>query len=196
MMKEDEMIRRSIWASLALGIPALVAVVAARAHYRPSGAAPVLAEAYTLRLASDWPDYPGESPSCNNSGAEVLEGTVTRLDGYRYAGRFTRASRLGFCGAHSAAQPTACGLQLRGRDTVKVDAVAFDAGRGPELRVRWRGTVAGAVVVDGTCSDRFKQALERMYREAVHEVELPIGDDVGNTAMRLGDYPWIATVNR
>jgi hypothetical protein len=191
------MVRRSIWASLALGIPALGAVMAARAHYRPSGTVPVLAEAYSLRLASDWPDYPGESPACNNSGAEVLAGTVTRLEGRRYAGRFTRASRLGFCGAHSTAQPTACGLELRGRDTVEVNAVAFDAGRGPELRVRWRGTAAGAVTIDGTCSDRFKRALERMYREAVQEVELPIGDDVvDNAAVRLDDYPWIAAVDR
>jgi hypothetical protein len=194
---EDEMIRRwsLIWVALSAGPLLAVLASAGGWHAVPRDR---YAAAYAVRLTSDWPVYPGESEACNNSGDEVLEGTVRRVATERYAGRFARINRLGFCGAHGRDQATACTLRLEGHDSVDVEAVAFDEGRGPELRVWWHSAPAtGAATVEGTCSERFEAAMRRMYADAVQEVELSVADAfVGRGSVRLDDYPWTAAITR
>ncbi len=192
------MTQRWTWGWLTFGLVGMGSLWTAELRAPPSATMPALEERYTLRLSSRWPAYPGESEQCNNLGREVLEGTVHRISATRYTGRFIRVSHMGFCGAHGSTQPAVCGLTLVGRDTVEVAAQAFDAGRGPEMRVRWQGdSIQGAVVIDGTCSRAFEAALERMYRQTRHQVEISMAPHMLDQGeVPVTDYPWNVAIRR
>lgn len=154
---------------------------------------PVLRAEYRVRLTSAWPVYPGESEECNNRGEEVLEGTLVRVAGRRYAGRFRRETRLGFCGTHGMRQPEPCGLRLSGRGEVAVEAIASPDGR--ELHLRWiPARKATDVVVSGSCSAVFQAGLREMYLSAPHAVEFRLPHGAGARSETLEDYGWVVRV--
>ncbi len=158
--------------------------------------APVLKAEYKIRLTSAWPVLVGESGECNNLGHEVLEGTLTRLDARYYTGRFTRTSQLGFCGSHGPAQPQACGLKLTGSGKVEMEARAYDEGRGIEMHTLWKPIPElTEVKVVGTCSEGFESALQSMYLDVSHRIDIPLNPNVvGKGSVHLEDYGWLVEI--
>src|SRR6476661_6847597 len=75
-----------------------------------------LKPAYHLSLTSTWPQQV-VAAGCRNGGEETLEGTLALEPDGTYAGRFTRRTRLLFCGAHGPAA-AGCSLTLEGKGAV------------------------------------------------------------------------------
>jgi hypothetical protein len=150
--------------------------------------AATLRPSYQLRLDSAWPSPAGETDACNNRASESLEGSLRQVGATRYEGRFTRETRLGFCGAHGTAIER-CGAVLRGEGDVGVvgRVTAGPDGR-PVMTLIWQpipGTTR--VQVEGSCAPAFTRALEVMYRNAVHSVDFAVpGQGVQRVA--LEDY--------
>jgi hypothetical protein len=166
-------------------------VLASRAppdHPAPPANRVVLRPSYQLQLESAWPAPPGETDACNNRASETLAGSLRRVGANRYEGRFTRRTRLGFCGTHGAAVQR-CGAVLRGEGQVGVVGVisAGAAGR-PTMSLVWQpipGTTR--IRMDGSCAPRFIAALEGMYRDAVHSVDFSVPVEEHEKAI-LEDY--------
>ena len=156
--------------------------------FRPTPRAATLRPSYQLRLDSAWPSPAGETDACNNRASESLEGSLRRVGTNRYEGRFTRQTRLGFCGTHGTAVE-ACGAVLRGEgDVGVVGRVAAGADGRPVMTLFWQpvpGTTR--IRMEGSCAPAFTQALEEMYRHAVHSVEFAVPDQ-GVKRVALEDY--------
>jgi len=148
----------------------------------------VLRPTYQIRLESAWPVPPGETDACNNRASETLDGSLRRVGPNRYEGRFVRQTRLGFCGTHGPAVAT-CGAVLRGEGEVGVvGEVAAGADGRPTMSLAWQpvpGTTR--IRIEGSCAPRFTEALEGMYRDAVHLVDFPVPEE-GRHDIALEDY--------
>ena len=189
--------RSARWAAViaaATLLPPEVAAQAVRVRALTSVPTPrppaVLRPSYHLRMESAWPAPDGETDACNNRASESLVGWLRRVAANRYEGRFVRETRLGFCGRHGTAVQ-ACGAVLRGNSEVGVvgEVTAGAAGR-PAIALFWQpipGTTR--IRVEGSCPPKFTEALEAMYRGAVHSVDFPV-PDAGPRRMRLDDYGW------
>ena len=159
---------------------------------RVAGAAPVrpvaLRSAYHIVLESAWPAPAGETDACNNRASETLAGTLRRVGPDRYEGRFSRRTRLGFCGSHGAAvQP--CGAVLHGAGDVLAEGRVVEGSQGtPTISLVWQPVAATTrITVDGSCAPRFTRALEGMYRTAIHSVDFAI-PAAGRHQVVLEDY--------
>ncbi len=155
----------------------------------PSHAPPVvLQHTYQLRLGSAWPVPAGETDQCNNRASETLEGSLRRVGARRYEGRFLRETRLGFCGTHGPAVET-CGAVLRGEGEVGVvGEISRRADGRPVMTLVWQpvpGTTR--IRIEGSCAPRFTEALEEMYRNAVHSVDFALPEE-GRHRVALEDY--------
>jgi hypothetical protein len=148
----------------------------------------VLRPAYQVKLTSAWPAPRGETDACNNRASETLAGPLRRVSATRYEGRFTRETRLGFCGTHGSAVES-CGAVLRGEGEVGVVGEVGYGGDGrPTMSLVWQPLPGGTRIrVEGSCPPRFTEALEAMYRNAVHSVDFPLPEE-GYTALALEDY--------
>lgn len=154
----------------------------------PNPAPGPLRRSYQMRLESAWPAPGGETDRCNNRAFETLEGLLRQVGARRYEGRFARRTQLGFCGTHGpAVEP--CGATLHGEGDVGVVAViGYGADDRPLMSLVWQpvpGTTR--VRIEGSCGPRFTDALEAMYRGAVHSVEFPLPAE-GRHQVALEDY--------
>ncbi len=143
---------------------------------------------YQVQLESAWPIPPGETDRCNNRASETLEGSLRRVGASRYEGRFVRQTRLGFCGRHGPAVET-CGAVLRGEGEVGVvGEISYGAEGRPTMSLVWQpvpGTTR--IRIEGSCAPRFTEALEGMYRDAVHSVDFALPEE-GRHQLSLEDY--------
>ena len=192
------------FASLSLG-----AQSAPRADARPTALAlnglPVrprpalLKTTYRIHLRSAWPQLAGGSKECFNGGEETLDGTLAANAVGGYSGTFARRTRLLFCGAHGSDSAKSCQLTLEGDGQVSVSAVVMADDSSPSGRVArlvWVPTPAHRARVSGACPTPFKGAVEAMYLNTHHSVELPL-IEAGAAPMtrQLTDYPWIVEMN-
>ncbi len=155
-----------------------------------------LAATYHVRLESAWPELP-DAEGCENGGSETVEGTLIRSANGEYAGRFTRRTRLLFCGAH-AASGEACALVLDGEGPVQVLGVVTEDERSPSrrgVRVTWTPEADHTAEVRGECAMDFKQGIRQMYLTARHGAEFALpAAGAGRSSERLEDYAWIVEV--
>jgi hypothetical protein len=182
---------RTLWSVAAAGmlgtadVPAQV-LTARDANLTTPPAA--LRSSYRLHLTSAWPVPAGETEACNNRASETLDGSLRRVAPNRYEGRFTRQTRLGFCGTHGTAVER-CGAVLRGKGEVgMVGEVSWGPDGRPTMSLVWQpvpGTTR--IGVEGSCAPRFTAALERMYRNAVHSVDFTMPAE-GVQRLALEDY--------
>ncbi|HXE58793.1 MAG TPA: hypothetical protein VNK43_12395 [Gemmatimonadales bacterium] len=171
------------------------ALVAASGRARePAGV-----DSYTVVLASDWPQLEGPGGACRNGGAEVLTGSLAPEANGGYDGVFDRTTRIEFCGTH-AGTGGVCALRLDGRGRVAVTGTILPPDRaGAERRVTltWRPLAGeGSVEVAGDCPTGFERALEAMYLEAPHAVEIPLPAGDVDLVRRLEDHGWTVRVAR
>jgi hypothetical protein len=161
-------------------------LVAARTP--PPGVRVALQPSYEVQLYSHWPVPPGETDACNNRASETLKGSLRRVAGNRYEGRFTRRTRLGFCGRHGTAVDR-CGAVLRGEGQVGVvGELSYGAAGRPTMALVWQAVPGTTRIrVEGSCAPRFIEALEGMYRTAVHTVDFAI-PEAGHHRLTLEDY--------
>ena len=178
-------------AALRFGHPVLAQAVAGRivaAPTPPPAVRVALQPSYRLQLESDWPVPPGETEACNNRASETLRGSLRRVAGNRYQGRFMRRTRLGFCGSHAAAVGR-CGAVLQGEGEVGVvGEISYGAGGQPTMTLLWQpvpGTTR--IRIEGSCAPRFINGLEAMYRSAVHSVDFVLPEP-GQNRLTLEDY--------
>jgi hypothetical protein len=187
---------------MGLGLTALTAAPAAAQRIAYSDAAPappraVLADAYYLRLESEWPQATAADATCRNGGDEIVEGTVLRgMDGM-YRGSLDRRSLILFCGAHGASGE-ACELVLEGDGKVAMTGYVVPDETSPSggaLRLSWQPSPTHAAAVRGACSADFKRSVEEMYRSATHGIELAVpAAGAGMRKERLEHYAWTAEV--
>jgi hypothetical protein len=172
-------------AAQAAPVRALTSVTTVRPTARPTA---VLRPSYQLRLESAWPAPEGESDACNNRASETLTGWLRRVATNRYEGRFVRETRLGFCGRHGPAVQ-ACGAVLSGNGEVGVvGEVTAGAGGRPVMALFWQAIPGTTRIrIEGSCAPKFSEALEAMYRGAVHSVDFAV-PDAGSHRMSLDDY--------
>ena len=154
---------------------------------------------YRIHLRSTWPQLASGSEGCFNGGEETLDGTLAANADGTYGGTFTRRTRLLFCGAHGSDGAESCQLTLRGEGQVNVsaDVMADDSSpSGRVARLVWVPTPDHRASVTGACPAPFKEAVEAMYLNARHSVELPL-IEAGAPPMsrRLEDYAWTVEMN-
>lgn len=154
---------------------------------------------YRIRLRSAWPQLASGSEGCFNGGEETLDGTLAANTDGTYSGTFTRRTRLLFCGAHGSDSAGSCELTLRGEGQVSVSAVVMADDSSPSGRVArlvWVPAPDHRASVTGACPAPFKEAVEAMYLNAHHSVELPL-IEAGAAPMtrRLEDYAWTMEIN-
>jgi hypothetical protein len=150
--------------------------------------AAMLRPSYQLRLDSAWPSPAGETAACNNRASESLEGSLRRVGANRYEGRFTRQTRLGFCGTHgTAVEP--CGAVLRGEGDVGVVGRVTAGSDGRSVMTLVWQPIPGTtrIRIEGSCAPAFTHALGEMYRNAVHSVDFAVPDQ-GLKRVALEDY--------
>ena len=164
---------------------------------RPRPAA--LKPTYRIHLRSTWPQLAGGSKGCFNGGEETLDGTLAANADGTYSGTFARRTRLLFCGAHGSDGAESCQLTLQGEGQVSVSAVVMADDSSPSGRVArlvWVPTPDHQASVSGACPTPFKEAVEAMYLNTHHSVELPL-IEAGAPPMtqRLEDYAWTVEMN-
>jgi hypothetical protein len=178
---------------LSLGLVSLAALAAAAAPSVRPPPPDALRSSYQLRLTSAWPAPSGETEACNNRATEVLEGTLHRVSGTRYEGRFHRSTAIGFCGAHGAATAdAACAARLEGSGEVIVTGDVAPAGTAAAtMTLLWRPDAARtAAAVRGTCAGRFQGALKAMYLTVSQRVDFTVPVETGAHSLALEDYGW------
>lgn len=194
-------LRRAFRPHLGLALTLLAAPAAAQtASYSDAVTAPptALASTYRLKLTSAWPQAAaGGEDDCRNGGDETVEGALQRgVDGV-YRGSLDRRTVILFCGAH-ASGGEACALVLVGEGEVTMTGHAVPDETSPSgsaLRLSWRPSASHASAVRGACSAGFKQAVERMYRSAVHGVEFAVpAAGAAPRTERLENYAWTVEV--
>jgi hypothetical protein len=164
---------------------------------RPGPAA--LKTSYRIHLRSAWPQLAGASKECFNGGEETLDGTLTANADGTYGGTFARRTRILFCGAHGSDGAESCQLTLQGEGQVNVSAVVMADDSSPSgraARLVWVPTPDHRASVSGVCPTPFKEAVEAMYLNTHHSVELPL-IEAGAAPMtrRLEDYAWTVEMN-
>ena len=161
-----------------------------------------LKSTYRIHLQSTWPQLAGISKDCLNGGEERLDGTLVANGDGTYGGTFARTTRLLFCGSHGSHGSDgaeSCQLTLLGAGQVNVSAIvmADDASpSGRAARLVWVPNPDHRASVTGSCPAPFKEAVEAMYLNARHSVELPL-IEAGAAPMtrRLEDYAWTVELN-
>lgn len=140
----------------------------------------MLASRYELHVVSDWPQYGIPGTSCVNGGQEVLNGTLSRLEGDSYGGTLERRTTIRFCGSHGQAQDQACSLTLTSHGPVEARGeVIPGAGPGPgaTLALRWTTPADAApddIAIEGTCAPAFTARLRALYQGVSHAMEVPV----------------------
>lgn len=163
---------------------------------RPRPAA--LKSEYRIHLQSTWPQLAGATAACFNGGEETLDGVLTAKADGTYGGILERRTRLLFCGAHGAGATGECQLTLRGEGAVDVSALVLSDDASPSgrlARLTWLPSRGHRASVTGECAQSFKSAVEAMYLNAHHSVEMPL--TVAGSApvtVRLEDYAWTVSV--
>ena len=181
------------------GSALLTAPLGAQAIALTGGGAPrppALAASYHLILTSTWPET-GEPAGCGNGGNEVVEGTLTRSASDRYAGTFTRRTRLRFCGAHGASDQS-CAVVLRGEGEVAATGTVMEDGQSPSgrvLQLTWIPQPGHAAQTEGACAAGFKRKLEALYLSVRHGVEFPLpGAGAAPRTERPDGYAWTIAI--
>jgi hypothetical protein len=158
-----------------------------------------LKSTYRIHLQSTWPQLAGGSEGCLNGGEERLDGTLVANGDGTYGGTFTRTTRLLFCGAHGSDGAESCRLTLQGAGKVSVSAVVLADDSSPFGRVArlvWVPNPDHRASVTGSCPAPFKEAVEAMYLNVRHSVELPLIEaGAGPMTRRLEDYAWTVEMN-
>lgn len=178
----------------------LVGALALSAFVSPPSPRPMtLKTSYRIHLRSTWPQLTSVSKKCFNGGEESLDGTlVANADG-TYGGVFRRRTRLLFCGAHGSDAAEACQLTLQGEGQVSVSAVVVADDSSPSgraARLVWVPAPDHRASVSGACPTPFKGAMEAMYLNTRHSVELPlIAAGAAPMTRRLEDYAWTVEMN-
>ncbi|HET9726033.1 MAG TPA: hypothetical protein VFP28_03890 [Gemmatimonadales bacterium] len=147
---------------------------------------------YHLRLTSRWPQE-SLSADCRNGGEETLDGTLSRNGDGTYSGRFTRETRLLFCGAHGPVA-SACSLVLVGEGRVAMTGVVMaddNSPSGRSIRVTWSPAAGQQAAVTGDCAEGFQQAVRGMYLSTLHAAEFPLTTvGSGPRTDELESYAW------
>jgi hypothetical protein len=159
----------------------------------------ILKATYRIHLQSAWPQLAGASKACVNGGGETLDGTLSENSDGTYSGTFARRTRLLFCGAHGSDGAEACQLTLQGEGQVNVSAVVMADDSSPSgraARLVWVPAPDHRASVTGACPTPFKEAVEAMYLNTRHSVELPL-IEAGAVPLRrqLTDYAWTVEMN-
>lgn len=159
---------------------------------------PALKHEYRIHLQSAWPQHTGPKAGCVNGGEETLEGTLAATGNGAFTGTFARHTRLLFCGAHGNGAEGDCALTLEGSGEVAVSAMVIGDESSPSGRVArllWVPEPGHSATITGECAAPFKEAVQAMYLNAHHSVELPL-TPAGSAPLRerLTDYAWTVTV--
>lgn len=156
---------------------------------------PTMEPSYRLRLTSAWPEL--QAPNgCTDGGAEMLEGTLIRTGDASYAGKFTRRTRLLFCGSHGKGAG-ACELTLEGEGEVTMSAVVIrdeTSPSGRSARLTWQPTAGHRAVVSGPCAESFKLGVKQMYLSVRHGAEVPLPTSAAPLKQQLDNYGYVAEI--
>ena len=150
-----------------------------------------LASGYTVRILSDW-SRPDAIKICPLQGGETVSGRLS-WTGAAYVGLLRRESKYSECGVHG---PETCSVSVSGSGEVQASGEVTTDNGAPALYLRWSPARDIEVVVEGSCPERYRKALARMYRTETHAVLLPLpraGD--GEITQALEDEPWKVRVS-